>query len=89
MNQLWATFRGLFVALLATASVCALRRTVFIEFLGIDAPLMPFMLAVIAAAWLSGLKSGLIATVLSSVAGTYLFVESTGRWIIPPFFQED
>jgi PAS domain S-box-containing protein len=88
MNQLWATFRGLFVALLATASVCALRRTVFTEFLGLDAaPLMPFMLAVIAAAWLSGLKSGLIATVLSSVAGTYLFVESTGRWIIPPFFQ--
>src|SRR5262245_40453871 len=87
MNQFRTTIRAFLIALLATALVIPIRRFVVVHLLGIDAPLMGFFFAVVAAAWLSGLKSGLFTTVLGSVAGTYAFVESSGQWVIPPFFQ--
>ena len=43
--------------------------------LGEDAPLSISALAVAVAAWYGGMKPGLLATVLSLVIGTYLFIE--------------
>ena len=50
--------------------------------LGNDAPLSVFMLAVGVAAWYGGLQGGLAATLLSLLAGSFLFLEPLWQWQI-------
>lgn len=72
MNQLKCTLRAFTVALLATVSVLAVRHFIFVPLLKITAPVMPFLLAVLAAAWISGTRAGLFATMFGAALGIYL-----------------
>ncbi len=81
MIQFRPGIRAFLVALLATATMVALRRLVFVEFLGIDVPLLPFLFSVLAAAWASGIASGLLATAFGAAAGIYV----SHKWDNFPF----
>ena len=67
-----------FVAVAVVALTMVLRGPVLRRFLGEDAPLALFTLAVAIAAWYGGMKPGLLATVLSIIVGTYLFIDRQG-----------
>jgi two-component system CheB/CheR fusion protein len=67
---------GYLIAVFGVLGVLAARITVH-SFLDEQALLLPFMLAVVAAAWRGGLGPGLVATALGTVAGTF-FVAPTG-----------
>jgi PAS domain S-box-containing protein len=69
-------------AVAATAAVLLVRRFVLGDTLGPDAPLYLFLFAVMAAAWHGGLKPGLLATALGTVAGAYFFIERDGWHIV-------
>ncbi len=69
---------GYLTAILATAAVVLLRRVIFGDLLGRDAPLYLFLFAVMAAGWHGGLKPGLLATALGTLAGIYLFIGRNG-----------
>jgi PAS domain S-box-containing protein len=64
---------GYLVAVLATCMI-ALLRSLLSYALGESAPLLLFVGAVVAAAYVGGLPAGLLATVLSSLTGAYLFI---------------
>ena len=66
MNQFRFPFRAFIVAILATALMVVVRRFVIIPFFDFNAPAMPFILAVMLAAWIGGSKSGFFATVLNA-----------------------
>ncbi len=51
-------------------------------FLGEDSPLLLFVMAVVPAAWYGGRKPGLLATVLSGLAGNYCFLQPLGSLYI-------
>ena len=65
--------RAIAVAIGATAAV-AISRLIVSDTLGNFAPLIPFVISVVIAAWYGGLKPGLLATALSAVAADYLFI---------------
>jgi PAS domain S-box-containing protein len=69
---------GYLTAVAATAAVVLARRLFLADVLGADVPLVLFFIAVAAAAWLGGLKAGLLATALSAWAGTYFFIARDG-----------
>jgi len=64
---------GYVVALVATWLVCLIRFALH-DALGDEAPLLPFVLAVMAAAWWDGFGPGLLATVAGLLVGLYFFV---------------
>jgi PAS domain S-box-containing protein len=72
---------GYLAAFVATALVLLVRRFVLGDIFGPDAPLYLFLFAVVASAWFGGLKAGLLATVLSALAGTYILIVRDG-WLI-------
>ncbi len=72
---------GYLAAFLATAVVLLVRRFVLVDIFGPDAPLYLFLFVVVASAWFGGLKAGLVATVLSALAGTYFLIVRDG-WLI-------
>jgi two-component system CheB/CheR fusion protein len=67
------------VAVGATAAATLVRYGLA-SWLGNDAPLSVFMLAVGVSAWYGGLKGGLAATLLSLLAGSFLFLEPLWQW---------
>jgi PAS domain S-box-containing protein len=70
---------GYLIAVAATAAAVLVRRFVLTNILGPDAPpLYLFLFAVIAAAWYGGLKPGLLATALCTLAGMYFFHSEEG-----------
>lgn len=64
-----------FVAAALVSLALLLRGPILGPALGNDAPLSIFMLAVAISAWYGGFRAGMLATVLSIVLGTYLFIE--------------
>src|SRR5690348_11643922 len=73
---------GYLTAVMATAAVILVRRFVFATDLGTEAPLSFFLFAVAAAAWLGGLRAGLLATALGLWAGIQFFIAHEG-WHLP------
>jgi len=70
------------VVAIAATVLMVLFRLALAGVLDDDAPYLPFMLAVVAAAWWGGLMPGLLATGLSFLAGNYLFLVPVGTfWI--------
>jgi len=65
------------IAVLATAFVVLLRYALG-GVLAKESPLLLFVMAIMTASWYGGLKSGLMATFLSVVAGTYFFIDRDG-----------
>ncbi len=47
-----------------------------------DAPFLPFVMAIIVAAWYGGVQPGLLATALSVLACDYLFIRPTGSLLV-------
>src|SRR5262245_56116602 len=72
---------GYGVGVLATVAVVGLRGALQ-PWLGAEAPLVPFVLAVTVSAWIGGLGPGLLATVGSAAAGTYFFFEPRHTLVI-------
>src|SRR5690242_9356884 len=72
MNRFRSTLQAFFIALLATAFVLLLRQFFVIPVLGISAPILTFLVAVVVAAWLGGVKAGLFAIVLGLATGPIL-----------------
>ncbi|MGE5097535.1 MAG: ATP-binding protein [Betaproteobacteria bacterium] len=68
-DRLWPI---LTVALVITAAVV---RLLFLEALGDSNPFLTFFLAVLLAAMYGGLKAGFVATVISAMAGAFLWME--------------
>src|SRR5262245_12041031 len=64
---------GYVVAILATALIIGIRYALS-GVLGDVAPFMPFVVAVVFAAWYGGWMPGVVATLLSAVASVVLFV---------------
>jgi PAS domain S-box-containing protein len=69
---------GCAVAVLSIAAVAVLRWCLA-PYLGVAAPLLMFILAVAAAAYTGGWWAGALATLLSLLVGTYLFVQPLGQ----------
>ncbi len=69
---------GYLTAVVATTIVLVIRMAMN-EALAEQARLMPFVIAVMAAAWVGGLWAGILATALSALAGIY--------FIVPPPFS--
>ncbi|MFH1573355.1 MAG: PAS domain S-box protein [Acidobacteriota bacterium] len=72
------------VLIFAGLSILAvvLLRSVLQPVLGVGAPLLPFILAVMLNAWYGGLGSGMATTFVSAGVGAYLFIEpNPGLWI--------
>ncbi|CAM2145357.1 histidine kinase [Pararobbsia alpina] len=67
---------GVWPYLLAIASTIAMGvlRWLLTPVLGYHAPLLPFLLSLLFAAWFGGLGAGLAATVLGALAGMLLFM---------------
>src|SRR5579863_7275072 len=86
MNQLRAPIPAFLIALAATAIAGALHRFALVPVWDFDAPFLSFTFAVIVAAWLSGLASGLATTFLGAAAGTYFFMDSHGLSTVPVSF---
>lgn len=63
------------VAVMTVVVATVLRGPILGRALGEDAPLSISALAVAIAAWYGGMKPGMLATVLSLIVGTYLFIE--------------
>jgi len=66
--------RGVVLTMLATAGV-VLVRLALAPILGDDLPLLPFMLSILFAGWLGGLRLALFAIALGWIAGHYFFVD--------------
>ncbi|HEX4999994.1 MAG TPA: PAS domain S-box protein [Terriglobia bacterium] len=64
--------------------LATLLRLVLDPVLKADLPLFLFFLPVVAASWIGGLGPGLVATVLSLLAGDYLFIEPRGAILQVP-----
>src|SRR5262245_46609426 len=69
--------RGYAVAVLATG-LALLARTALDPWLGNRQAFSTFYLAVAAASWVGGLRSGLVALGLGAMAGIFFFVEPRG-----------
>lgn len=70
------------LAVVATAAALFLRAVVLQPVLGHEAPFLLFTLSVFLSALIGGVGPGLLATVLSAVAGSVWLVEPYGRWSI-------
>ncbi|HEY2839973.1 MAG TPA: DUF4118 domain-containing protein, partial [Pirellulales bacterium] len=79
--------RSFLIALAAVACVEVIRRFAMENLLGVSAPLMSFVVAVIVAAWFGGLATGLLATLLGAAAGVFVFVTSREVSSVPANFQ--
>jgi signal transduction histidine kinase len=66
------------VAVLSVALVTLIRLLLH-SILGEFARFLPFVLAVMFTAWYGGLRPGLLATALSAITASYLFLEPMGR----------
>jgi PAS domain-containing protein len=69
---------GYLIAVMAIAVAVLVRQFILGTILGPDVPLYLFLFAVMVAAWYGGLKPGLLATALSTLAGLYYFIERDG-----------
>ena len=67
------TVSGYLIAIFVTA-VVALVRLMVSDTVGNFAPIVTFTIAIVIAAWYGGLKPGLLATVLSTLAADYLYI---------------
>jgi PAS domain S-box-containing protein len=67
---------GYSIAVIASL-LTLLLRLLLVPILNGNAPLLVFILPVLFSAWYGGLRSGLLATVLCAVLGTYFFVLPT------------
>ncbi len=68
-------------AVIFSVTFVAALRSALDPILGDDLPLFFFSFPIILAAWLGGLWSGLLATVLSLVIGDYLFISPRGSFL--------
>ena len=87
MHQFRSLLRVFLVAAVATALTVPVRVFVFGKLLDIRAPFLPFLLAVVLATWLAGIRSGLCATVFSAAAASYPLIMRTGLRGVPTTFQ--
>jgi len=69
---------GYLIAFGATGVGLLLRRFLSTDVFGIEAPLYLFLFVVAASAWLGGLKAGLLATTLSTLAEMYFVLAQDG-----------
>jgi signal transduction histidine kinase len=60
---------------LLTVAIILIIRHALHPLLGLDAPLLLFLLAVMASAWVGGVGPGILATILGLGAGIYFFIE--------------
>jgi signal transduction histidine kinase len=72
---------GYLIAIAATTAAVLLRQAME-PWLGLDAPLLAFVLAVMVAAAYGGLWPGMLATTLGVLAGSVLFLAPTGSYPI-------
>ena len=82
MDQLRSPIPAFLVALAATAIAAAVQGFALVPW-NYDAPFVTFTFAVILAAWLGGVASGLAATVLGAAAGTRFFMNSQELSTVP------
>ncbi|UJR82046.1 hybrid sensor histidine kinase/response regulator [Sandaracinus amylolyticus] len=72
------------VAVVVVGIVVA-ARLLFDPLLGVDAPLLPFTVAVMLAGWYGGIGPGLVATALSALCADFLWLHPThSLWIEAP-----
>jgi len=64
---------GYLIAIGATATVAIIRLTIS-DTVGNYAPVVAFTIAIVIAAWYGGLRPGLLATFLSTLAADYLYI---------------
>ncbi|MGH8496395.1 MAG: PAS domain-containing sensor histidine kinase [Gammaproteobacteria bacterium] len=81
MSRRFELIVGFAVAVAAVLAIALLRISLS-PWLGHDAPLMLFIVAVVAAAWVGGLGPGLSATALGGLAGTYWLIVPEGSFEI-------
>ena len=81
MNRFKHDNWGYVVAILATGVVILARWLLLDQILDREFPLVLFVISVVAAAWVGGLKPGLLAVALGLAAGIYLYTEHQGLWI--------
>jgi PAS domain S-box-containing protein len=67
-----------YAAAICAVVVIAAARYALIPVLGLQAPLLPFVLAIYVAGYLGGVGPGILATVLSGILGTALFTSPLG-----------
>lgn len=79
-------WRGVAVAASFTATVTLVGFALG-GIVGHDAPMILYLFAILAAAWIDGLIAGLTATLFSALAGNYFFVEGLGWAIASPAEQ--
>jgi PAS domain S-box-containing protein len=87
MRQFKSCLLSFLVAVCATASAVLVRRFILVPIFDQSAPLITFTLAVVAATWISGIRGGLLATLLGTLANTYLDVGATGFHVYPLTFE--
>lgn len=67
------------LVVVATTTAVALVRGALTPWLGTDAPLLAFLLAVFASASVAGVFAGVGATLLGALVGTFFFIAPTGE----------
>ncbi|HTM54883.1 MAG TPA: ATP-binding protein [Pirellulales bacterium] len=72
----WSKAHPYLVAILAPACIVLLRLLVVDRLIGSKHPILLFLVAVIVAAWIGGLKPGLLATAISSFTLLYFYFPS-------------
>lgn len=72
-----ALLLGILVALLLGGAAVAVKLVVLLAY-GVDAGFVVYVPAIAVAAWLRGMVSGLLVTLLGGLADTYLFMEPVG-----------
>ena len=85
MNRFKYDNWGYAVAILATCVVLLARWLLLDQILGREFPLVLFVISVVAAAWVGGLKPGLLAVALGLAGGIYFYTERQGLWIPQPY----
>lgn len=87
MERFQSFIRAFLIALAAVACVEVVRRLAVAPLLGLEAPLMAFTVAVVAAAWIGGFLPGALATILGAAAGVYVFLAANDFEGLPQRFQ--
>jgi PAS domain S-box-containing protein len=67
-----------YAAAIVAVAVIGAARYALIPLLGLQAPLLPFVVAIYVAGYLGGVGPGILATVLSAILGTVLFTSPLG-----------
>ncbi len=75
MSRIRIVLRELLVAALVTASMLLLRRYVLLPWLEFRTPFIPLWVGVAVAAWIAGLRAGLLATALGVLAAALILAK--------------